>query len=157
MDAKYRVQGIFLSIYVVQTSLESFSNESFTTPSCILKFKHLIRAHWPTRQIFRYLPSKSSPLSFQLNVALSISLYCSPVIAFILYKRGFFSPEGGTLLLKFFSGLGAVYLASYVIRSAGRSQNSQYMEFLRILAKAQAHFSSEAKVGYGFDGFLEVR
>lgn len=80
-----------------------------------------------------------------LNVALSISLYCSPVIAFILYKRGFFSPEGGTLLLKFFSGLGAVYLASYVIRSAGRSQNSQYMEFLRILAKAQAHFSSEAK------------
>ncbi|KAI5734825.1 hypothetical protein M8J77_010832 [Diaphorina citri] len=80
-----------------------------------------------------------------LNVALSISLYFSPVIAFILYKRGFFTPEGGTLLIKFFSGLGAVYVASYAIRSMGRSQNSQYLEFLRILAKAQSHFSSEAK------------
>lgn len=85
-------------------------------------------------------------LFFQLNVALSISLYFSPVIAFILYKRGFFTPEGGTLLIKFFSGLGAVYVASYAIRSMGRSQNSQYLEFLRILAKAQSHFSSEAKV-----------
>ncbi|KAI5701155.1 hypothetical protein M8J75_006564 [Diaphorina citri] len=77
-----------------------------------------------------------------LNVALSISLYFSPVIAFILYKRGFFTPEGGTLLIKFFSGLGAVYVASYAIRSMGRSQNSQYLEFLRILAKAQSHFST---------------
>uniref|UniRef100_A0A8D8VIU4 Protein ABHD16A n=1 Tax=Cacopsylla melanoneura TaxID=428564 RepID=A0A8D8VIU4_9HEMI len=80
-----------------------------------------------------------------LNVALSISLYFSPVIAFILYKRGFFTPEGGTLLLKFFSGLGAVYVASYAIRSMGRSQNSQYLEFLKVLAKAQDRFSGEAK------------
>lgn len=80
-----------------------------------------------------------------LNVALNISLYFSPIIAFVLYKRGFFSPEGWTILVKIFSGLGAVYVASCAIRTVGRYQNHQYLDFLKILQKAHERFNSEAK------------
>jgi len=67
----------------------------------------------------------------------NVAIYSSPVLTYILFRKGYFQPEGLVTLTKFGVGVMVVLVMSYCLRSYGRINSPVYLQFQRILADAQ--------------------
>lgn len=76
----------------------------------------------------------------------NIGLYTSPVIATILYKKGYFAFESVGLFTKIVIGLGLIVSSSYCIRGIGRINNPAYISFYEVLIAAKKSLNKDTKV-----------
>lgn len=67
----------------------------------------------------------------------NVAIYTSPVLTYILFKKGYFQPDGLVTLTKFGVGVMIILVVSYCLRSYGRMTSPMYLEFQRVLAEAQ--------------------
>lgn len=72
-------------------------------------------------------------------------MYTSPFITGILYRKGYFTPDGLVTLTKLVSSVGVILIVSYCIRGLGRASNPTYMKFIETLLKIQSHPSEKYK------------
>jgi hypothetical protein len=72
-------------------------------------------------------------------------VYTSPLIAGILYRKGYFVADGLFTLTKFVTSLGVILVVSFCIRSIGRSNNPTYQKFIKALRSAQLHMVPSTK------------
>lgn len=82
---------------------------------------------------------------FQLSMVFSVGWYTSPVLAAVLYRRGYFAVDGLLTLTKFASGFGLLMVASLIIRAFGRAANPTYVTFLHTLRAAQNDLNKDTK------------
>lgn len=75
-----------------------------------------------------------------------LTLYTSPFIIGILYKKGYTTPESWVGLTKVVTGLGVILVVSFCIRSLGRCYNPLYLKFNKSLLDAQANWNSSTKM-----------
>ena len=100
---------------------------------------------------------KSQKLDFyfsQIQAAVSVSIYASPVILTWLHRRDFFNYDGLVYLSKFLAGITLIYFGAFYIRGIGRVFNPVYRQFIDILAKVSRNFTPENKAlisVYDFD------
>lgn len=76
----------------------------------------------------------------------NIGLFTSPVIATVLYKKGYFVMESLALMTKVLIGIGLILSSSYCIRAIGRVNNPVYVNFYGVLASAKKSLNNETKV-----------
>lgn len=84
----------------------------------------------------------------------NFSLYTSPIILTMLYRRGYFVMESLSSALKLSTGIGLLVLVSYCLRGYGRCRTLTYTNFLKALDQAQKNRSEEVKRelrNYDFD------
>lgn len=70
---------------------------------------------------------------FQINIVKALGTYTTPVLLWLLYRRGYMSAEGALALTKVGLSIGIIMGTSYCIRSYGRASNPKYREFLKKL------------------------
>ena len=85
-------------------------------------------------------------LNFQIQTALSVSIYVSPLIMTWLYRRDFFTSEGLAYLTKLGIGITLVYICAFYVRGVGRVFNPVYRQFIDVHAKCMQNFTPENKV-----------
>lgn len=72
--------------------------------------------------------------------------YTSPILLFLLYRKGYFVYDGAVSIAKISVCFGSVLFLSYCIRSWGRISNAKYLEFHKALTDAQKNLNSSTKV-----------
>ena len=77
-------------------------------------------------------------LILQIQAALSVSIYASPLILAWLYRRDFFTQDGFVYLGKCIAGITLVFYIAFYVRGIGRVFNPQYRQFIEILIKTQS-------------------
>ena len=85
-------------------------------------------------------------MNFQIQTALSVSIYASPLIMTWLYRRDFFTSEGLAYLTKLGFGITLVYIFAFYVRGIGRVFNPVYRQFIDVHAKCMQNLSPENKV-----------
>ncbi|KAL0280530.1 UNVERIFIED_CONTAM: hypothetical protein PYX00_001794 [Menopon gallinae] len=80
-----------------------------------------------------------------LYVMWNVGLYTSPVIATVLYRKGYFVIESLALFTKLLIGLGVILTSSYCIRGIGRMNNPAYVTFYEVLIAAKKTLNRETK------------
>ena len=111
--------------YLYDTSLARFSqSRENLTKTCTSDVKHCV---------------------FQIQTALNVSIYASPLILTWLYRRDFFSQDGLIYLGKCVAGIGLLYFSAYYIRGIGRVFNPVYRQFIDVLAKASRNPTADNK------------
>ena len=85
-------------------------------------------------------------LKFQIQTAISVSIYTSPIILTWLYKRDFFTSEGLAYLTKTVFGITLVYICAFYVRGFGRVFNPVYRQFIDVHTKCMQNLSAENKV-----------
>lgn len=81
-----------------------------------------------------------------MKIIWNIGVYTSPIIATVLYKKGYFVTENLPLATKVLIGIGLIFSSSYCIRAFGRINNSDYVTFHEVLITALRNFNKETKV-----------
>lgn len=76
----------------------------------------------------------------------NVAIYSSPVLTYLLFKKGYFVSDGLVTLTKFGVGVMVVLVASYCLRSYGRMSSPVYREFQRILDDAKRDLTPTTKV-----------
>ncbi|BES98451.1 alpha/beta hydrolase fold [Nesidiocoris tenuis] len=88
-------------------------------------------------QIERYQPNNVESLGINIistiNIVKALGTYTTPVLLWLLYRRGYMSAEGALALTKVGLSIGIIMGTSYCIRSYGRASNPKYREFLKKL------------------------
>ena len=85
-------------------------------------------------------------MNFQIQTALSVSIYASPLIMAWLYRRDFFNSEGLAYLTKLGFGITLVYIFAFYVRGIGRVFNPVYRQFIDVHARCMQNLSPENKV-----------
>lgn len=85
-------------------------------------------------------------LNFQIQTALSVSIYASPLIMTWLYRRDFFTSEGLAYLTKLGFGITLVYIFAFYVRGIGRVFNPVYRQFIDVHTRCMQNLSPENKV-----------
>ena len=85
-------------------------------------------------------------LNFQIQTALSVSIYASPLIMTWLYRRDFFTSEGLAYLTKVGFGITLVYICAFYVRGIGRVFNPVYRQFIDVHTRCIQNLSPENKV-----------
>lgn len=80
-----------------------------------------------------------------LGMIWNVSLYTSPLIVPILYKKDYLTRNRIFYLLKFSLVFGILFIGSYLIRGLGRYTNRDYTTFLLALNNAKSNFCYETK------------
>ncbi|PSN35205.1 Protein ABHD16A [Blattella germanica] len=80
-----------------------------------------------------------------LFVMWNVGLYTSPILATVLYRRGYFVFDGIVTIAKFLTGIGLILAASYCLRSIGRANNHTYISFLNSLNAAKKDLNKDTK------------
>ncbi|XP_075229818.1 phosphatidylserine lipase ABHD16A [Lycorma delicatula] len=75
----------------------------------------------------------------------NLGLYTSPVLVFMMYRKGYFMYDGAVTFAKFTLGFGCALLFSYCLRSYGRLSNSTYVEFHKALSAATENLNPATK------------
>uniref|UniRef100_T1JHW0 Uncharacterized protein n=1 Tax=Strigamia maritima TaxID=126957 RepID=T1JHW0_STRMM len=75
----------------------------------------------------------------------SLGFYSSPIIAVVLYRRGYFMYDGLNSIFRFVSAIGILVLAATCIRGIGRLANRDYLSFLTELDNFKRHLNFETK------------
>ncbi|GFU16528.1 hypothetical protein NPIL_547091 [Nephila pilipes] len=91
---------------------------------------------------------------FSLSMAWSLGLYTSPLLASLMYRRGYFTTEGMITLYKLSSTVGLIFFVSMFIRGVGRIMNSDYLNFVAALDAYKQNKSRDIKfqmAQYDFD------
>lgn len=78
----------------------------------------------------------------------NVAIYTSPVLTYLLFKKGYFVSEGLVTLTKFGVGVMVVLAASYCLRSYGRLTTPIYLEFQKVLEEAKSNLNPVTKVLY---------
>lgn len=83
----------------------------------------------------------------------NVGFYASPIIATVMYKRGYMLWDSAILTGKCITGMGIVLAFSLVVRGLGRASTPQYIQFLRTLdlAKRDLKNSKKSLSQYDFD------
>ncbi|KAL5011974.1 hypothetical protein ScPMuIL_010525 [Solemya velum] len=68
-----------------------------------------------------------------IKFCFSLSTWLSPILAGILYKRGYFCHEGLITLSKYAISVGVVYSLAYITRGVGRWYSPDYITFINVL------------------------
>lgn len=76
----------------------------------------------------------------------NVGLYTSPILATVLYRRGYFVLDGIVTIAKFLTGIGLILAASYCLRGIGRANNHAYISFLNSLTAAKKELNKDTKV-----------
>jgi hypothetical protein len=76
----------------------------------------------------------------------NVGLYSSPILATVLYRRGYFVFDGIMTIAKFLTGIGLILAASYCLRGIGRASNHTYVSFLNSLTAAKKELNKDTKV-----------
>jgi hypothetical protein len=76
----------------------------------------------------------------------NVGLYTSPILATVLYRRGYLIFDGIVTIAKFLTGIGLLLAASYCIRGIGRANNHAYISFLNSLTAAKKELNKNTKV-----------
>ena len=118
-------------------ALERYSSTIITSVSLRLEnFSYLIHIYF-----FHYYF-----LNFQIQTALSVSIYASPLIMTWLYRRDFFTSEGLAYLTKVGFGITLVYICAFYVRGIGRVFNPVYRQFIDVHSRCMQNLSPENKV-----------
>lgn len=80
-----------------------------------------------------------------------LSLYSSPLLAILIYRKGYMTVEGAYTLTRITIWLGILVGASFCLRSYGRASNPHYREFLTRLSKADSPSGVAEIKKYDFD------
>lgn len=83
-----------------------------------------------------------------------LGIYTSPVIVGFLYQRGYFEPEGISILTKLVTTAGIIVVMSLCLRGIGRANNSTYIRFLSTVKNAEKNMTPATKqqlMKYDFD------
>ncbi|XP_069674385.1 phosphatidylserine lipase ABHD16A [Periplaneta americana] len=80
-----------------------------------------------------------------LFVMWNVGLYTSPILATVLYRRGYFVFDGIITIAKFLTGIGLILAASYCLRGIGRANNHTYISFLNSLNSAKKELNKDTK------------
>ncbi|GFR31373.1 hypothetical protein TNCT_473981, partial [Trichonephila clavata] len=91
---------------------------------------------------------------FSLSMAWSLGLYTFPLLASLMYRRGYFTTEGMITLYKLSSTVGLIFFVSMFIRGVGRMMNSDYLNFIAALDAYKQNKSRDVKfqmARYDFD------
>ncbi|XP_066991578.2 phosphatidylserine lipase ABHD16A [Anabrus simplex] len=83
-----------------------------------------------------------------------LGMYTWPVVAAVMYRRGYFALDGILTIAKCATGVGLVLALSYFVRGLGRVTSPQYTEFMRVLNAAKKNFNKDTKRAlsqYDFD------
>ena len=83
---------------------------------------------------------------FQLYFLWNCGIYSSPILAVIIYKKGFVTTEHINYFTRLASGFGLLMAASFLLRALGRTTNNTYATFTNVLNQAQQDLSSTNKV-----------
>jgi len=75
----------------------------------------------------------------------NVAIYTSPVLTYLLFKKGYFVSEGLVTLTKFGMGVIIVLVASYCLRSFGRMRTPVYLEFQKVLMQAKKELNPITK------------
>lgn len=74
-----------------------------------------------------------------------LSVYTSPILASVLYQKGYFVAEGLVTLTKFVTSLGVILVVSFCIRGIGRARSPTYQKFIKTLQQAHAELTPSVK------------
>lgn len=74
-----------------------------------------------------------------------LGVYTSPLIVGVLYRKGFFEPDGLVTLSKFATSIGVILVVSFCIRGINRALNLTYHDFIETLQTAQTNMSPKIK------------
>ena len=77
---------------------------------------------------------------------MNVGLYTSPLLATILYRRGYLVLDSLLTMAKVLTGLGLTLAAAYCFRGIGRSNNPAYLEFQAALNAAIRNLNKDTKV-----------
>ena len=104
------------------------------------------RSKFLTHALPKYLFFHYYFLNFQIQTALSVSIYASPLIMTWLYRRDFFTSEGLAYLTKLGFGITLVYIFAFYVRGIGRVFNPVYRQFIDVHTRCMQNLSPENKV-----------
>ncbi|KAF5269500.1 hypothetical protein FQA39_LY08689 [Lamprigera yunnana] len=106
-----------------------------------------IYGNGPTERLYdgSKLEQWSDKIIGSINVMWKLGVYTSPLLIAILYRKGYFTPDGLVMLSKFATSLGFILVISYCVRSFGRATNPTYHKFIHTLQDAQTNMSSSIK------------
>lgn len=76
---------------------------------------------------------------------MNVGLYTSPLLATILYRRGYLIVDSLITMAKVLTGLGLTLAAAYCIRGLGRSTNAAYLDFEAALNSAIRNLNKDTK------------
>ncbi len=77
---------------------------------------------------------------------MNLGLYTSPLLATILYRRGYLLFDSLITMAKVLTGLGLTLAAAYCFRGLGRANNAAYLEFEAALNAALRNLNKDTKV-----------
>ncbi|GLH15087.1 Protein BAT5, putative [Gryllus bimaculatus] len=88
----------------------------------------------------------------------NVGLYASPIIATVMYRKGYMLWDGALTIGKCVTGVGIVLAFSYFVRGLGRASAPQYIQFLRTLDEAKKNLNKSSKralsqYDFDFDGW----
>ncbi|GFN73538.1 abhydrolase domain-containing protein 16a [Plakobranchus ocellatus] len=84
-----------------------------------------------------FLESLSDRIVHVLRTAFGATYWCSPVVAVMMYRRGYFNVEGVQSLSKMALSLFAVYALAFFFRGVGRLSNADYRMFIGTFVQAR--------------------
>lgn len=85
----------------------------------------------------------------QLYIIGNAAIYTSPVWSYLLFSKGYFTPEYFGPISKFGIGVMVVLITSYCLRGYGRMNTPLYVEFKKVLDDATTDLSPITKVCIG--------
>ena len=68
-------------------------------------------------------------------------LYVSPLVIPWAFRQGWATPDGLVWMFKFLTGVGIVVAGAVLVRTVGRINNSHYVQFISVLARAARDYS----------------
>lgn len=80
-----------------------------------------------------------------LYILMNVGLYTSPLLATILYRRGYLIVDSLITMAKVLTGLGLTLAAAYCLRGFGRANNVAYLEFQAALNAAARNLTKDTK------------
>uniref|UniRef100_A0A1B6EY25 Uncharacterized protein n=1 Tax=Cuerna arida TaxID=1464854 RepID=A0A1B6EY25_9HEMI len=92
-----------------------------------------------------HLESWGDQVITSLYIMGNVAMYSSPVLTYLLFRKGYFVSEGLVTLTKFGVGIIIVLVTSYCLRSYGRMTTPVYLEFQRVLEEAQKSLNRTTK------------
>ncbi|OQR72476.1 abhydrolase domain-containing protein 16A-like [Tropilaelaps mercedesae] len=92
-------------------------------------------------------------LGYALSFAWSLAAFTSPVIAYVLYRRGFCTLEGFYYLSRLASVVVVVWVGTLCLRGVGRCANRDYLKFIAALEEAATNKAALRAFDGDFDAW----
>lgn len=116
--------------------------------------KHSDDTHQGKAYVPNIIESGADKVINVIRFCYSFTYWTSPVVLTILYRRGYFTQEGGKTLLGYVLSISFVYGLAYMLRGIGRAYNSDYTLFLEVLLAAEKSCTLQNRkmlAGYDFE------